>query len=789
MAARLLLLLIVGFGALLFPTAGAQRGPDFPIQPVPWADVEIDDAFWARRLEANRTVSIQHVFDRSEQRGRGAPAQLVEAAAYMLAKRGDPALEKRVDALIDRMAAAIDSRTANPESAIRTSGTFLEAAVEYHRATGKRTALDAALRAADAMTSVYGPGRKTYISGHEGLKIGLISLYRETGDPRYRDLAGFLLDERGRDDYPRQGEYALDRTYAQDHLPVSQQTEAVGHAVRATYLYIPLADLAALGGRPDHLRALDSIWEDAVHRKTYVTGGIGSIRFHEQFGAPYELPNLSAWNETCAAYGNVIWNHRMFLLHGDAKYLDQMERVLYNGFLVGVSLNGDRFFYQNPLMSYGNYGRFDWINTPCCPPNVVRLIASLGRYVYAMDGSGIYVNLFVGNRARVSLNETAVRLRQHTRYPWDGQVTIAVDPDRPTRFALHVRIPGWARDEVMPGGLYRFMDRPTDPVVLRINGRSTTFPVSRGLVTIDRLWNRGDSVEVVLPMPVRRVVAHPNVADDEGRVALERGPLVYAAEWPDNGGRALHIVVPDDARLESEFRAELLDGVSVITGRVRSVGRGVGGSVRQQAHRLVAIPYYAWANRGMGEMQVWLPRRAVGARVTPIALPRGVAAVRSSGGIEKKWTGYNDQNDDIAAVHDGVTPLSSADESHLYFRMRPPVGQPAWVEYEFREPTTIGASEVYFADDRRFCRLPASWRVLYRERDAWKPVSPRGAYGVEKDRFNRVTFAPLTTTAVRIEIEPATRQYRAGEIGPPDAMFLAGDIAWRELGVIEWRVR
>jgi DUF1680 family protein len=787
---RGVLLLASLWAALLFlSTARAQRGPDFLIQPVPPADVEIADAFWTPRLEANRTVSIQHVFDRSQRNGGAGPAQLIEAAAYMLASRGDPSLEQRADRLIDRLAAGTDSRSANPDAAIRTSGTFLEAAVEYYRATGKRTALDAAIRAADAMAAAYGPGRKTYISGHEGLKIGLISLYRETGDPKYLDLAGFFLDERGRDDYPRQGEYALDRTYAQDHLPVVRQTEAVGHAVRATYLYIPLADLAAMSGRQDRVRALGAIWEDAVYRKTYLTGGIGSIRFHEQFGAPYELPNLSGWNETCASYGNVVWNHRMFLLHGDAKYLDQMERVLYNGFLAGVSLKGDRFFYQNPLMSYGNYDRFDWINTPCCPPNVVRLLASLGHYVYARDDGGVYVNLFVGSRAKVAVDGTAVGLRQETNYPWDGRVTIAVDPEQPKRFVLHLRVPGWTRNDVMPGGLYRFIDRRTEPVVLKINGRSMTFPVSRGFALIDREWNRQDRVEIVLPMPVRRVVADPRVADDAGRVALERGPLVYAAEWPDNGGRALNVVVPDDVRLDSEFRTGLLGGVAVITGNVRSIDRAPDATVRQQSHRLVAIPYFAWANRGMGEMQVWLPRSAEVARVTPIALPRGVAGIRSSGGIEKKWTGYNDQNDDIAAVHDGVAPISSADESNLYFRMRPPVGEPAWLEYEFTQPTAIGASEVYFADDRRFCRLPASWRLLYREGGQWKPVSARGDAGVAKDRFNRLDFAPVTATAVRIEIEPVTRQYKAGEIGPPEAMFLTQAIAWRELGVIEWRVR
>src|SRR5262245_16328159 len=598
--------------------APSDVGLDYPIHPVPLAQVDITDDFWAQRLELNRTVSIQHVFDRSEEHGGRAPAQLIEAAAYMLAKRPDAALAKRVDDLIEAVAAGIDARAADPEAAIRTQGTFLEAAVAYYEATGRTRALDAAVKAANAIDASYGPGKKTYISGHEGLKIGLISLFRQTGDTRYRDLAKFFLDERGKDDYPRQGEYALDRTYAQDHAPVVEQTEAVGHAVRATYLYIPLADMAALTGRPEYSQAEDRIWTDAVFRKTYVTGSIGSVRFHEQFGAPYELPNLSGWSETCASYGNVVWNHRMFLLHKDAKYVDQLERILYNGFLDGVSLKGDRFFYQNPLMSYGNYDRFDWINTPCCPPNVVSLIASIGRYVYATEADDVYVNLFVGGAAKLATSGHTVQLRQETRYPWDGKIKLTVDPDQARSFAVNVRVPGWTSDEVMPGGLYKFIDRGAEPVTIRVNGKAVDARTSHGFARIDLQWRAGDIVEINLPMPVRRVVADTRVQDDAGRVTLERGPIVYAAEWPDNGGHALNIVVPDDARLASEFRGDLLDGVQVITGKVQAMARAGDGQLRAQPHQLVAIPYFAWANRGTGEMAVWLPREPGRARVSPI---------------------------------------------------------------------------------------------------------------------------------------------------------------------------
>ena len=763
--------------------------PDYPAQPVSFASVDINDEFWAPRQEVNRTVSIWHCFDKFKETADFESPKLFEAAAYMLAKKPDPKLRAYVEQDIDKLVASLEKRLADPDQAVHLSGHFMEAAAAYYEATGNRKMLEAASKIVDRIDSAYGPGKKSYISGHEGQKIGLIRLYRLTRDEKYFRLAKFFLDERGREGVPREGEYARDRTYAQDHKPVVEQDEAVGHAVRAMFLYIALTDIAALTGDPAYTGALDKIWEDMVTKKTYVTGGIGSIRFHEQFGAPYELPNLSAWNETCASYGSVVWNHRLFLLYRDAKYLDLMERVLYNGLLVGVSLKGDRFFYQNPLKSFGNYERFDWINVPCCPPNVVRLLASLGSYIYATTADGIYVNLFVGSQARINQAGIPVALRQETRYPWDGRVTISVEPERPGRFDIYVRIPGWTRNQPLAGDLYYYVEDIAEKVGLKVNGRPVETALEKGFARLSRTWNKGDVIELDLPMPVRKVMPNWQIRDDEGRVALERGPLVYCAEWPDNGGHALNLFVPDDSAFKSEFRSDLLGGVSVITGNVMALERGKDRvSIGTKRHELAAIPYFAWANRGLGEMEVWLARRGNKSRATPVP-PDPVGRVTSFGGIVKTWTGYNDQSDDLSAVYDGVDPLSSADESSLYYRLRPPQGKPAWIEYEFKSEAEVSSAEVYWVDDRRFCRPPASWRILYKDDQIWKPVAARQAYGAKKDEFNRVTFDSVRARALRLEIEPQKIPYKAGQIGPPEALFLEKDIEWRECGVIEWRIK
>jgi len=343
----------------------------------------------------------------------------------------------------------------------------------------------------------------------------------------------------------------------------------------------------------------------------------------------------------------------------------------------------------------------------------------------------------------------------------------------------------------LPGDLYSFADQSRGEVSLRLNGRPLEVAVEGGYAVLDRSWKVGDLVELELPMPVRQVLAHPSVQDDQGRVALQRGPLVYCAEWPDNGGTALNLVVPGNAALTSEFRpgagSDLHADVQMVRGEIQAVQRDDDGMSRVVPHELRAIPYFAWANRGMGEMAVWMARDPEKAWIPPI-LPPHISQLRTSGGVEKGWTGYNDQNDDLGAVYDGREPLSSADQSHRFFRMRPPVGERAWLEYEFRDPREVSSSRVYWFDDKRFCKLPNSWRLLVRAGDAWVPVEASEPFIVQRDEFSTIAFHPVTTTAVRLEVEPRTVSYQAGEIGPPDAMFLSEGVEWREFGIIEWAV-
>ena len=641
--------------------AVAAPGADYPIRPVPFTAVQIADGFWTPRLETNRAVTVRHDFDKCETTGRianfavaGGLAKgefqglfgfndsdvykVIEGASYSLRLRPDAGLETYVDDVVAKIAAAqeddgylytagtIPTLAQKPTCCVSRPrwsdiamghelynlGHLYEAAAAYYQATGKRTLLDVALKSANLLTQVFGPGRRLDPPGHEEVEIGLVKLYRATGERKYLDQARFFLDQRG-----NAAGHTLYGAYQQDHLPVLEQKKAVGHAVRAGYMYSAMADVGALGGDEAYVRALGGLWDDVVSRKLYLTGGIGARRDGEAFGDDYELPNLSAYAETCAAIANAMWNHRMFLLHGDAKYVDVLERIVYNGVLSGVSLDGERFFYPNPLASdgertfnMGQRGRSPWFDCSCCPTNVVRFLPSIAGYVYAQRERDVYVNLFVAGRGDLSLDGLALGIRQETRYPWDGKVRIALEPGRPAEFGLHVRVPGWAQGRPVPSDLYRYAEAGTESFSLAVNGAPAKPEIARGFAVLRRTWRAGDVVELSLPMPVHRVRSHEKVAADSGRVALERGPLVYCAEAVDNGGRALNLVLPDDAPLSAAQRPDLLGGVTVVTGRALALRASEDGrSVVTREQDFLAVPYHVWAHRGDGEMAVWLPRR------------------------------------------------------------------------------------------------------------------------------------------------------------------------------------
>jgi uncharacterized protein len=798
----------IAFSCLMLTFAGCSgrvARSDYPITPVPYKDVHIDDAFWKPRIEKTRTVTLPYLLDLGEKSGRFGDMRLIEAACYFLAQNPDPALKDRIESKLDRSIERIrglKQKWPNAgDGSLGGAGGFFLGAVAYYQATGSRKLLDVAIEIADDIDSVFGPGKRHDISNHEGIKMGLISLYRATGDEKYIRLARFFLDERGN---PGSGR-ALYGPYAQDHQPVVEQTRAIGHAVRATYLYGPLTDIAALTGESKYAQADERIWEDAVSKRTYLTGGVGSYRDDEDYGDDYDLPNLSCWNEICAAVGNTWWNHKMFLLNRDAKYLDVMERTLYNGLLTGVSLKGDTFLYQAPLKTYGSFARQPRFGPNCCPPNITRLLASMGNLIYAQEGRNIYVNLFVGSRAEVKTNQGSVNVAQETEYPWNGSSRITVRPQAASNFAVFVRIPGWARNEAMPGLLYRFLDKDDSGFGITVNGKPATYQMERGFARIEREWASGDAIEVKFPMPVRRLLADGQVADDRGMVALERGPLVFCAEQADNPGGVFRLVVPDSARMEFAFRKDLLDGIGAITGEAVALSRGADRvSVNRKTQPFTAIPYYAFGNRSTGEMAVWLARDESKAMLSPVPTVASTSRATSSSGngtvaenypgrkpptiAQRLYPNAQDGSGDIRAIYDQVEPANSVDGSSTYLRLRPQEGDKAWVQYDFAAPAEVSSTEVYWKDDKQYCLAPAVWTLLYRDGNAWKPVHALGAFGVDKDRFNKVLFDPVKTSGLRIEIQLRGNTFRQGKLGPPDGNWMKTDLTWFEGGVIEWRV-
>lgn len=665
---RVFAISIAGLFVLL---TGCQVQRPESLTAVPFTEVTIADEFWTPRMQTNREVTIPYDFEKCEDTGRidnfskagglmegkfqgirfddSDVFKVIEGAAYSLSLHPDPELEKYLDDLIAKIAAAQEDdgylytcRTINPNNLPRGAGEtrwsslqsshelynvghMYEAAVAHYQATGKWTFLNVAIKNADLIDRVFGPGKRRDVPGHEEIEIGLVKLYGVTGDEKYLALAKFFLDERGH----AHGRKIYGQQY-QDHKPVTRQNAAVGHAVRAGYLYSGMADVAALTADDDYIRALDRIWQDVVSKKLYITGGIGARSGGESFGDGYELPNETAYCETCAAIANAMWNHRMSLLHADAKYIDVLERVIYNGFLSGVSLGGNKFFYPNPLASPGapGYQRSPWFGCACCPTNIVRFMPSLPGYAYAHTPDCLYVNLFVGGSAAVRMGENTVRVTQQTRYPWAGSVKIMVEPEsRPAgqEFTICVRVPGWAQESPVPSDLYLYPDLgPKDwnqrRVTVKVNGRPVALDIAKGYAQIRRTWEVGDAIELNLPMPIRRVRSHRKVKANTGRVAIQRGPVVYCFEGADNPQGVANLVLPPDTTLQTEYRSDLLGGVVRIAGqgKIRQpfdlAHGGEPVEPSQEAGKTVlkdievtAIPYYAWAHRGKNEMAVWLP--------------------------------------------------------------------------------------------------------------------------------------------------------------------------------------
>lgn len=764
---RILLGALVGLGVSTM--AAAQEHAK--LRPVPFTDVRITDEFWAPKLSVVGDSMLPHCFEQCEQTGRlrnfdkaagklegkfegyyyndSDVYKVLEGAAYALMHERDPKLEAYVDDLIARIAAAQQDDgylntyfTLTPNEQRWTNcrvrhelycaGHLLEAAIAHYQATGKRTLFDVAIRFIDHIETIFGPGKKLDIPGHEEIELALVKLYHLTGEKKHLKLAEFFVEQRG-----RANGRELYGEYCQDHAPVREHTYVVGHAVRGMYLYSGVADIAAVTGDSGYIDMLDRIWRDTIHTKMYITGGIGSSQSNEGFTEAHDLPNETAYCETCASIAMCFWNHRLNLLHADAKYADVLERALYNGALAGISLDGKGFFYTNPLTSRGSHHRQPWYSCACCPSNAVRFIPSIGGYVYAHNDDAIYVNLYIGSTSEIKLAENkTITLKQQTRYPWDGRVKLTVTPPEKMDFALNLRIPAWCNG-----------------ATLKVAGKTVApLETQRGYAHIRRTWQPGDVVELELPMPIERMRADPRVKADAGRVALQRGPIVYCLEAADNKAGVLNLALPRDDELTTKYQRNLLNGVMTIRGdALAATSSGHDGWDQDLYQRaasarpvdFVAIPYYAWDNRAPGEMTVWLPES-----LTLVSLPP-ISWINAS--ASHCYTG-----DTLSSLYDRLEPANSNGRNIPRFTWWPRRGSAEWVQYDFDAPRAVSRIEVYWYDDSQQkgqCRAPATWKLLYREGQTWREVPNPSDFGTELDRFNRVTFDPVTTNGLRIEVQ------------------------------------
>jgi DUF1680 family protein len=775
------------------------------IVEVPFTNVHLSDNFWLPRIEINRTVSIPSAFRECEKSGRfdnfaiagglkegehrgdfsfddTDPYKVIEGASYSLAVHYDKQLDHYLDSVIAIIASAQEDdgylTTCVTNKCYRLSGWWgrskwekinshelynsghlIESAIAHFRATGKRSFLNVAIKNADLVCKTFGPneGQIHRPGGHPIIEMALCKLYKVTGNKKYLDGARYFVEETGR---CTDGHHPSE--YSQDHKPILQQDEIVGHAVRAGYLFSGVADVAALTNDKAYSEALQRIWNNMSSKKLFITGGIGSRAQGEGFGPNYELNNHTAYCETCAAIANVYWNHRMFLATGESKYIDVCERALYNNVLSGVSLSGDLFFYDNPLESDGEHGRQRWFGCACCPGNVTRFVASVPNYIYAAQGKDIYVNLYAQGKANIG----GVELEQTTDYPWDGKVRIRLNKGG-GKFSIKLRIPGWLKKHPFGNNLYTYLDA-AKTADISVNGVKVGHD-NPDYVSIDRKWKKGDVIEINFPMEVRRVLANDNAEDDRGKVALERGPVVFCLEGkdqPDNTVFDKYIL--DSTPIQSHFEKDLLNGVVVLEGNAKELQRN--GEVKDVRFR--AIPYSTWNNRGGDQMEVWIANTPAKAVATPLPTIASRAQTFSNRGPIQNDAPETAPTDSWAGgVNDQWEPKRSSDTSKPYHYWWLKRGTTESISYKFKEAEEVSNVQVYWLDFDHYdgdFRVPESWTLYYETADgSWKEVEDHSPFTVKKDCYNSIDFKPVKTKGLKI-----VAKLQKGQSG----------------GVLEWKV-
>ncbi|WP_432797787.1 glycoside hydrolase family 127 protein [Poriferisphaera sp. WC338] len=827
-------LVIGGCGLLASQFASAessiakeQARADYPLAPIEFHEVTLNDDFWLPRLKIQREVLVPHSLKEAQvgidhvlaaakfHMGQDVSYhhphpfvdsdlyKVMEGVAYLLKLKRDPKLERQMDKIIKIIEAAqrddgylypshiTGASQRHPHGGmgnreysyvdhsheLYNMGHLYEAAIAYYQATGKGSLLKVAEKNAKHINKVFFIGDENYndgkpvnqAPGHEEIELALVKLSRVTGNKLYLDMAKQFIDIRGVT-YRPTGGGTTSGEYGQQHLPVREQTEAVGHAVRATYLYAAMADVSAIAGDKTLIPALDSIWSDIVNTRMGITGSLGAVHGIEGFGPQYDLPNKEAYNETCSAIGNVLVNYRMFLLKKDARYLDVAEVSLYNNSLAGVSLKGDTFFYVNPLATDGHYAfnhghktRAAWFGTACCPSNIARLVPQFSGMMYANDDQNLYLTFYAGSQTDAVINGTNVSLEQTTQYPLDGNVKLEVSPEKQTKFSIHMRIPTWAGNkQFVPGELYSFANHSSDQVVLTVNGSPVDYATEKGFAVIDREWESGDVVELNLPMPVRSNKTIDLVAANRDRVAFTRGPLVMCAEEIDNDDRSVNRFFFDDISTFANTSAKvkrIADGHDTVFVEL-ATDEVIDDDGNAKSGNVTLIPYYAWNNRGVGSMTVWMPEKQ--SMAYPEETPMGKDSPFKRIDASHTW-----QLDGVIGIGDGRVPSHSDDHSIPRWTSWPEKGKSQWIECELKKAREIESISLYFYDDRPSggeCAVPKSWSLEVHEGGKWKPFDLyiTDAYGTKASQFNLVhPGTPLVTKKFRINLE-AQRDFAMG---------------------------